>query len=48
VAHPGFSHIDPLAAMDVPGSEAAAWFDTLVDFMKRNTREGGVSIPVAR
>jgi hypothetical protein len=37
VAHPGFSHIDPIAATDVPGSEAAAWFDTVADFVKRNT-----------
>ena len=44
IAHPGFSHIDPVAGTDVPGSESAAWFDSLVDFMKRNTREGGVVI----
>lgn len=45
VTHPGFSHVDPVAATDVPGSEASAWFDTLVDFVKRNTREGGVVVP---
>jgi pimeloyl-ACP methyl ester carboxylesterase len=46
IAHPGFSHIDPLAATDVPGSEAAAWFDSLAEFVKRNTREGGVVVAV--
>lgn len=45
VSHPRFSHIDPLAATDVPGSDAAAWFDALVDFAKRNTLEGGVVVP---
>ncbi len=46
VSHPRFSHIDPLAATDVAGSEAAAWFDTLADFMRRNSPEGGVSVSV--
>lgn len=45
LSHPRFSHIDPLAATDVPGSDAAAWFDMLVDFAKRNTAEGGVVVP---
>jgi hypothetical protein len=45
VAHPQFSHIDPVAGTDVPGSDAAAWFDTLVDFAWRNTRAGGVVVP---
>jgi pimeloyl-ACP methyl ester carboxylesterase len=44
--HPGFSHIDPLAAADVPGSEAAAWFDDLAAFALRHTPPGGVSVPV--
>lgn len=45
VAHPEFSHVDPVAATDVAGSSAAQWFDTLVDFVKRNTPEGGVVLP---
>jgi hypothetical protein len=44
VAHPEFSHVDPIAATDVPASAAAQWFDTLVDFAKRNTPEGGVIV----
>lgn len=44
VAHPRFSHIDPLAAADDAGSDAAAWFDTLADFLRRNTAEGGVVV----
>lgn len=46
IAHPRFSHIDPLAATDAPGSEAAAWFDAMVDFALRSTPEGGVIVPV--
>lgn len=45
LSHPRFSHIDPLAATDLAGSEAAAWFDALAGFLRRNTTEGGVSIP---
>jgi pimeloyl-ACP methyl ester carboxylesterase len=46
VAHPHFSHIDPLAGSDVAGSEAAAWFDTFAAFATKNTIEGGVLVPV--
>lgn len=45
VAHPGFSHIDPLAGADVPGSQAAAWYDTLAGFALRNAPPGGVVVP---
>lgn len=43
-SHPAFSHIDPLAATDVPGSTAAGWYDALATFMTRNTPPGGVSV----
>jgi pimeloyl-ACP methyl ester carboxylesterase len=46
-AHPGFSHIDPLAATDVPGSTAAGWYDALAGFMTRNTPAGGVPVPAS-
>jgi pimeloyl-ACP methyl ester carboxylesterase len=41
VSNPGFSHLDPLAATDAPGSEAAQWFDTLARFMRTSTPAGG-------
>jgi hypothetical protein len=44
VAHPGFSHIDPLAAADRPGTAAAEWYDRLAGFLLRNTPTGGVLI----
>jgi pimeloyl-ACP methyl ester carboxylesterase len=44
LSHPAFSHIDPIAGTDLAGSEAAAWFDALVDFARRNTTEGGVVV----
>jgi len=47
-AHPAFSHIDPLAASDVPGSTAAGWFDALASFLTRHTPTGGVSVPAPR
>lgn len=45
LSHPAFSHIDPLTAADVPGSDGAAWYDALVGFALRNTPAGGVSVP---
>lgn len=45
VSHPQFSHIDPLAATDVPGSVAAAWYDALAGFLTRNAPPGGVVVP---
>lgn len=44
VAHPGFSHIDPLAAADRPGTAAAEWYDRLAGFLLRNTPSGGVRV----
>lgn len=44
VAHPGFSHIDPLAAADRPGTAAAEWYDRLAGFLLRNTPAGGVRV----
>lgn len=40
------THIDPLSATDDPGSLAASWFDKMADFMRRNSPEGGTSVPV--
>ena len=40
------THIDPLSATDDPGTLAASWFDTLADFMRRNSPDGGTSVPV--
>jgi hypothetical protein len=45
ISHPGFTHIDPLAGADRPGSAMAAWFDAVADFARRNTPAGGVVVP---
>jgi len=45
VSNPGFSHLDPLAGADLPGTEVRAWFDVVVDFAKANTPAGGVVVP---
>lgn len=45
LSHPGFSHIDPLAGADVPGSQVAAWFDAVTAFARDNTPPGGVVVP---
>ncbi len=43
-ANPTFSHLDPLAATDVPGSDAAQWFDAVASFLRVNTPSGGVQV----
>ena len=45
LSHPHFSHIDPLAGADVPGSEMNAWFDAVAAFARDNTPQGGVVVP---
>jgi hypothetical protein len=44
LSHPRFTHIDPLAGADVPGSPMAQWFDALAAFAKEHTPPGGVVV----
>lgn len=44
LAHPSFTHIDPLAGADRPGSAVANWFDAVADFARRNSPAGGVVV----
>lgn len=40
------THIDPLSGTDVPGSLAASWYDGMAAFLRRNSPDGGTSVPV--
>ena len=44
--YPELSHIDGLVGADVPGGAATAFYDDLVAFGARSTRDGGVIVPV--
>lgn len=44
--YPELSHIDGLVGADVPGGAATAFYDDLVAFGARATRDGGVIVPV--
>ncbi|MGZ3419714.1 MAG: alpha/beta hydrolase [Polyangiales bacterium] len=43
LVHPEFTHIDPLQAADV--GDGKVWYDALADFVKANTKKGGVTVP---
>ena len=44
-AYPELAHVDGLVGLDAPGAPAAAFYDDVAAFAKRNTAEGGVVVP---
>ena len=44
-AYPELAHVDGLVGLDAPGAPAAAFYDDVAAFAKRNTAAGGVVLP---
>jgi hypothetical protein len=42
------AHIDGLVGADLPGGAAAAFYDDLLAFVRKQTPDGGVTVPVMR